>query len=501
MAATTDRDLRRLAFGTLFPGFEGVHAPPWLLELADEGLRGVVLFERNVSPADPDGGVAALTARLWEVCPDVLVAVDEEGGDVTRLDHRRGSDVPGSAALGVVDDPALTRRVGAHLGARLHAAGVTLNLAPVADVDADPRNPIIGIRSFGSSPERVARHVAAFVEGQQQHRVAATVKHFPGHGATTEDSHYTVPWVSASREVLDARELVPFRAAVAAGTQVVMTAHVRYPALDERPATLSQPIVTDLLRRELGFAGVVMSDGLDMHAISRTVGQAEGAVQALAAGVDALCIGGDSTGPEMVELLVGAITGAVTSGRLSVDRLRDASARVDALAAWCRGGDATPLEDVGATFPDDAPGREAARRAVGAHGVTPLTAPALVLECHDEPGMAAGDVPWAIGAALSARMPGTVVVRLSSDEADPRPSLARDPDRPVVVSVRGLRRRPWQRDVLAAVRALRPDVVVVEHDLPGDPGLLGAHYLLTYSGSRVSAEVAADLLAGVPVDR
>ena len=407
---------------------------------------------------------------------------------MTRLDALRGSDLPGAAALGRVDDEHLTRRVAASLGRRLRRAGITVNLAPVADVDADPMNPIIGIRSFGTDPDRVARNVAAFVDGQQGNRVAATVKHFPGHGATAEDSHYTVPDVTAPIDVLRDRELVPFRAAIAADVQVVMTAHVHYPALDDVPATLSRRILTDLLRDELGFDGVVMSDGLDMHAISRTVGHAEGAVRALAAGVDVLCIGGESTGPDIVERLVDAISTAVRDGRLTVDRLRDATRRVHGLAAWTQAG--------GAASPPERPGEEAAWRALDVHGVAPLDRPPLVLECHDEPTMASGAVPWAIGDSLRERLPGTVVVTLKPHDRDPLAALEQHRDRPVVLSVRGLRRRPWQREVVADVRARRPDLVVVEHGLPGDVDLLGAHHICTYSGSRISADAAADVLVG-----
>jgi beta-N-acetylhexosaminidase len=481
-------ELRRLALGTLFPGFEGMTAPGWLLDLLDDGLAGVVLFERNVDPQQPDASVAALTSQLRLRRPDVLIAVDEEGGDVTRLDAGDGSSLPGAAALGVVDDPQLTRDVGAWLGARLQAAGVSLNLAQVADVDADPRNPIIGIRSFGSRPDAVAAHVAAFVEGQQSSRVAATVKHFPGHGATVEDSHYTVPVVTASPEQLRGRELVPFRAAIAAGVQVVMTAHVQYPRLDDGPATLSRRILTDLLRGELGFDGVVMTDGLDMHAISETVGRAEGTVGALLAGADAICIGGESTDVDIVERLVTAITGAVRSGRLPLSRLVEATGRVARLAEWTAGPAAPSLHG--------RPGVAAAERAVEVAGDVRLSEPPLVLELHDEPTIASGEVPWAIGGPLADRLPGTIVVSLAPHDADPRASLEAYPNRPVVLAVRGLRRRAWQRDVVRAVRAHRPDVIVVDHELPGDRDLLGPNHLLTYSGSLVSAEVAADVLTG-----
>lgn len=484
----SDDELRRLALGTILPGFVGTQAPGWLLDQVAEGLAGVVLFERNVSPDDPDAGVARLTDELRHARPDVIVAVDEEGGDVTRLDAVRGSDIPGAAALGVVDDPDLTRRTGQQLGDRLRQAGITLNLAPVADVDADPLNPIIGIRSFGTDPQRVATHVAAFVHGQQQQRVAATVKHFPGHGATDEDSHVTVPVVTASQEQLRARELVPFQAAIAADVQVVMTAHVVFPALDDVPATLSSAILTDLLRGELGFDGVVMSDGLDMAAITETVGHRAGAVQALAAGVDALCVGGESTGPQIVESLVDAIVGAVTDGRLPRERLHEAAARVRRLTAWTM--QPTPACSV------DHAGREAAVRALRTHGHVTLAQPPLVIELHDAPTIASGRVPWAIGEPLAHRLPGTVVVVLTAQSRDPVPVLAEHPGRPVVLAVRGVNRRPWQEQVVATVRALRPDVIVVDHELPGRADVLGHNHVLTYSGSRVSAEVAADLLAG-----
>ena len=487
---THDSELRRFALGTLFPGFLGTAAPPWLVGLVREGLGGVVVFERNVPAQHPDDSLAALSAELRRARPGVILAVDEEGGDVTRLDAAHGSDVPGAAALGVVDDPALTARVADGLGARLRAAGMTLNLAPVADVDADPMNPIIGIRSFGADAATVGTHVAAFVRGQQQHRVAATVKHFPGHGATDEDSHLTVPVVAASWEQLAERELVPFRAAVAAGVRVVMSAHVTYPALDDAPATLSRMILTDLLRGDLGFAGVVMSDGLDMHAISQTVGHQEGAVRALLAGADALCVGGESTGPEIVDLLVRAIIRAVRDGRLPESRVREAATRVRALARWTS-------EPAAARPASGTPGREAARRALRTHGDVRLASPPLVLELHDGGTIAAGQVPWAVGAPLSRRMPGTVVVPLTPQSPDPLPALSRHPDRPVVVCVRGVRRRAWQAQVVMSVRARRPDVVVVDHELPSDPSVLGPRHVLTHSGSLVSAEVAADVLAGL----
>lgn len=483
-------ELRELALATLFPGFLGAHeVPSWLAGLAAEGLGGVVLFGRNVDPARGDAGVAALTAALHAANPDLLVGIDEEGGDVTRLDVSTGSTLPGNAALGALDDPEATERVAAEVGARLRACGVDLNFAPVADVDSNPLNPVIGVRSFGFDPDLVARHVAAFVTGQQAQGVAATAKHFPGHGGTSEDSHLTVPSIDDSLDVIQARDLPPFRAAVKADVKIVMTAHIRFPALDgDRPATLSRPIITGLLRDELGYDGLVMTDGMDMHAISHTVGHPEGAVLALAAGVDALCVGGDTVTPEPLEAIVTAIIEAVRSGRLPRERLAEAAGRVRALRRWLRELSPSPLVHGAAA--------EAARAAVTVHGDVTLTAPPLVVELDDDPTIAAGPIPWGIGRHLVDRLPGTVLARVTESTADLPAVLAALPSRRLVIGVRGVRRRPWQVAVVEAARAARPDLIVVDHDVNPLPEVLGDHYLLTHGAARVTAEAAAERLAG-----
>ena len=311
--------LERLAAACLLPGFEGLEPPDWLLGWAERGLGGVLLFSRNVENREQ---VAALTAAL----PGLVVAIDEEGGDVTRLEHATGSSYPGNYALGVVDDGELTERVGAAIGSDLAQVGVTLDLAPVADVNTNPRNPVIGVRSFGSEPELVSRHVAAYVRGLQSAGVAACAKHFPGHGDTEGDSHLELP--TAAGDLADA--LPPFRAAIGAGVRAIMTAHIRVPELDDAPATLSRRILHDLLRVKLGFGGVVVTDALDMKGVA-TVGT-ECAARALAAGADALCLGA-GVGPEPVETAQRAIVEAVRAGRLPKERLAEAAGRVADMAA------------------------------------------------------------------------------------------------------------------------------------------------------------------------
>ncbi|MDF2750084.1 MAG: glycoside hydrolase family 3 domain protein, partial [Gaiellaceae bacterium] len=319
-------ELERLAARCLFVSFPGDRVPGWARRLLELGLGGVTLFADNVRDTD---GVAELTAALRADAPELLVSIDEEGGDVTRLEAGRGSSFPGSLALGVVDDVELTREVAAAIAAALARAGVNLNLAPVADVNTNPRNPVIGVRSFGADAALVARHVAAFVEGTQRQGVAACAKHFPGHGDTAVDSHRALPVVGGDLETA----LAPFRAAVAADVQAVMTGHLVVPGFGEAPATISRELVTGLLRERLGFHGLVVSDALEMGALSATIGVAEGAVRAIAAGVDALCLG-HRVGEDGAGAVLAALVAAAQSGRLEPDRLAEAAARVGAAASW-----------------------------------------------------------------------------------------------------------------------------------------------------------------------
>lgn len=263
-----------------------------------------------------------------------------------------------------MDDVELTRRVYRSIGDDLARCGVNLDMAPAADVNTADDNPVIGTRSFGAQAALVARHTVAAVHGLQSAGVAACVKHFPGHGATRQDSHLEVPLVDASAELLHKRELVPFRAAIEAGTRSIMTAHVRVPAVTGGlPATLSPATLTGLLRGELGYDGVIVTDALDMRAVTDTYGLAGGSVLSLAAGADLLCLGPIPTEDD-VHLIVDEIIAAVLDGRLPVTRLEEAAERVSALRAWFgtpRTGEAEP----------DVIGLTAARRAVSLTGSAP----------------------------------------------------------------------------------------------------------------------------------
>ncbi|NEC36536.1 glycoside hydrolase family 3 protein, partial [Streptomyces rubrogriseus] len=319
-------ELRRLALSVLQPGFVGTEAPDWILRDIGDGLASVVLFSRNIVSTEQ---VARLTARLRAENPDLIVAIDEEAGDVTRIESATGSSRPGNLALGTVDDPALTEAVAADLGRQLRTAGVSLDYAPSADVNSNPDNPIIGVRSFGSDPEVVARHTTAWIRGLQSSGVAACAKHFPGHGDVAVDSHHDLPAYPAGRDEIAAQALPPFRAALAAGVRAVMSGHLLVPAYDpDLPATLSRRILHGLLREELGFDCLVVSDAIEMGAVTRRYGIDGATVKAVAAGVDAVCVGGESAEEATVALLVKALTAAVTGGELAEERLADAAGRV-----------------------------------------------------------------------------------------------------------------------------------------------------------------------------
>ncbi|OKK20659.1 sugar hydrolase [Streptomyces sp. CB00455] len=482
--------LTRDALAVLQPGFEGTTAPAWLLRRLSEGLTAVGLFGRNI--ASPEQ-LAALTAQLRAERDDVLVAIDEEGGDVTRLEARGGSSFPGNLALGAVDDTALTRDVARELGHRLAACGVNLNWAPSADVNSNPANPVIGVRSFGADTRLAARHTAAYVEGLQAAGVAACTKHFPGHGDTSVDSHHALPRIDADLETLQARELVPFAAAIEAGTKAVMSAHILVPALDPtRPATLSPQILTGLLRKELGYEGLIVTDGMEMNAIAGTYGIERGSVLAIAAGADAICVGGGLADEATVLRLRDALVAAVREGVLPEERLADAAARVRTLAEWTRSlrPDARPEGSRASGI-----GLTAARLALVVSGTAAPVAAPYVATLAPVVNIAVGDeTPWGPAAELAELLPGTAsgVYPQGCAAGD---VLAAAGERTVVAVVRDAHRHPWMAEVLDALVAARPDTVVVEMGVPtAEPR--GALYVATHGASRVCGRAAAEVIAG-----
>jgi beta-N-acetylhexosaminidase len=488
----------------LLARFPGTRPPGWLRRWLDNGLGGVLLFAQNITaPAQ----LCALTAELRAHNPDVLVAVDEEGGVITRVEARTGSSYPGNGALGAVADTGLTRRVAASMGAMLAAGGINLDLAPTADVDSNPDNPVIGVRSFGADPGLVAAHTAAFTRGLQSNLVAACAKHFPGHGRADADSHVALPVVGASLGDLGQSDLVPFRAAIEAGVRSVMTAHVVFPAVDRVPATISRRFLAGLLRDELGFDGVIITDSLGMAAIGDGEASAEGAVRALAAGADLLCLPAPWAAQRRAR---DTLTAAVRGGVLTPGRVEEAAARVRALGAWAR---ARP-----ASAPDLALGADAARRALLVDTArVPLAAPPYVLDAAARMTSPLGDRAGSLLAVLRENVPAVDGVRLTEPPDEPRgpgraivaggpdgplgPAdldalIARAAGRPLVLAVRDAHRRPWLRELLGRVLARRPDAVVVGTGSAHDAGLARGSYLGTRGAGRVNLAAAAAVLLG-----
>jgi beta-N-acetylhexosaminidase len=486
---SVDPALGALADAILIPPFPGTTAPPWVLEALSRGLAGVTLFGGNVV-----GDTAALTAALRAAAPaEPVIAIDEEGGDVTRVGYASGSPYPGNAALGAVDDVALTRSVYAAIGADLVRLGINTDLAPCADVLADDGGTAVGTRSFGPDPSLVARHTAAAVSGLQSSGVAACAKHFPGHGSTGDDSHHSLPTILGTLAEVRARDLPPFVAAIAAGSVAIMPGHLRVPELTgAQPASLSPAAVTGLLRGELGFAGVVISDALEMKAASAVLGIPEAAALAVIAGVDLLCLGRD-TDEAMYHAVRAAIADAVTSGRLAGDRLEEAATRVAGLRARLAGWRGAFTAGTGVLASQgvgtgDEVGLVAARRALRRSGPVPtaLVDP-LIVEIEPEESMAAGRFTWGFE-------PWAAVKRVdpaAGDGAAAGSILAASAGRPLVLAVRDAR---TVLGLVGDVLAARPDAVIIEMGVPAWTPPPGTAHLATYGASRVCAQAAAEAL-------
>ena len=428
-----------LGSACVLPSFPGSEPPDWIRRFLADGGRGIVLFSYNVDD------LPALAASLRAERDDVLLAIDEEGGDVTRLEWREGSSYPSAAALGALDEPALTEEVAAAIAADLAAAGVNWNFAPVADVNV-PANPVIGVRSFGSDPALVARHVAAAVRGTQRVGVAACAKHFPGHGSTVEDSHLALPALVGPIEA----GLEPFRAAIAAAVASIMTAHIK---VNADAATLDHVVLHDLLRRDLGFDGAIVADALEMKGVSERHGLVDAAVLAVEAGADVLIVGHDVDEADTLRIV------EALDERVSPDRLEEAGGRVASLAAFARARDAEV--DRGAAL-------GAAERAVRVDGDISFAGDPSIVELRPVANIAAGEAEHGLAPRI---------VR----EGEPIP----DAD---VYVVRDVHRHHWMEAVD------RPGAVVVEIGLPVWRPSAARGYVSSLGGGRASLEAVASLL-------
>ncbi|WP_406440260.1 sugar hydrolase [Streptomyces sp. NBC_01613] len=483
---TLPGDLVEAANRCLVLGFDGTTLPGQLKQLADTGLGGVILHTRNVAGR---AQLRELTDELRSLRPGLLVTVDQEGGGISHLARAGAPETPGAWALGVADDIALTSAVADSLARHLADCGVAVSFAPVADVHRVPVNPIVRTRAFGADPGHAARHVTAWVEATLAAGVAPCVKHFPGHGSTAVDSHLGMAVDARDEQVLREIDLLPFRAAVAAGVPLVMTAHVVYPALDAAaPATLSRRVVTDLLRGELGFQGVVVTDALEMKAIADGVGEAAGAVAAIAAGADQLIIARPD--PELWLRCRDALLDAMACGMLDPARVVDAARRVDALAErFAR----PPSTDRGAGPALGDVGLLAARRAILWKGLPGPILDPFVVDLHRRPKPA---LEWArsdLVTLVREVMPGADGVTAVEGPVDVAGILRRAQGRPLLIATEDAELHPWQAATRTALLTGRPDALLVATGVP-DAETEAADGLCAYGRGRANLRAVVEAL-------
>ena len=312
--------------------------------LSDLQPGGIILFRRNYT--DPDT-LQALCADLHALTPEhpPLIALDHEGGRVHRLSPPF-THFPPAFQIGQTGSPQLAYEVGVALGRELRSVGIDIDFAPVLDVYSNPDNTVIGDRAFGSDPQRVAEFGCALAAGLRAAGILPCGKHFPGHGATVIDSHDDLPYDERNSTTLEEVDLIPFQAAIAQQIELLMTAHVAYPALDPyQPASLSSVIMNDLLRQRLGFQGVIVSDDLEMGAIVRHSSVAAAAVQALSAGADLLLV---CQSLEHARSARDACRQALQRGVLTESRLNEARRRVERLKQRIADRASLPLPAIGA---------------------------------------------------------------------------------------------------------------------------------------------------------
>lgn len=468
---------------------------------------GVLFFGDNLSSR---AQIRALTAQLQQAAheeglPPLFIAADQEGGIVTRLPADMVT-VPSAMGLGALSTDVIRESacVNAH---QLRQVGINTNYAPTADINNNPQNPVIRTRSFGESAEVVARAVVATVEGHVEVGVIPTVKHFPGHGNTNIDSHYGLPVINAGIEELYAMELVPFVAAIEAGVPSIMTAHIRFPALDDLPATMSKRILTGLLREELGFDGLIVTDSMSMDAIADEWGLEEAAILAKEAGVDVL---ESSEAPQAMIERHSALLQAVETGRLDISVFEKTAERLDALRSQFSIGEMAAGIDETITMQEAVQriARQTIRTASG-HAIPPVpnddgTVVIAFARLRNLEVVDRFDLPTVMEQAIAERLPGVHILTLSSEPTAEEIARAKDlasSARTLVICTRDALQHTYQQEISRAILSVAPaDSRRIHVNLRGpyDAGLLGGvdETLFTYGDAVVSLRALASTLAG-----
>ena len=485
--------------------FHGTRITPSLeAMIRGRGVGGVILFSENF-----DGDAAklkAIIADLSRIAAEAKVvplffSIDQEGGAVVRL-SRGATILPGNMALAATPDPADSVRKATAITARdLRAVGVNFELAPDADVNNEPRNPIILNRSFGSDPERVAALVRVAILAFAEAKLLCCAKHFPGHGATTTDSHSGLPLLDVGRTRLDSVELVPFRAAIAAGVPAIMSAHIRIPALDptpDLPVTLSRRVMTDLIRKELGFDGLLVTDDLEMGALTQTRTESQAGYDAFLAGADYLLFRFDDAAQTNAH---DRLSRGIAGDAATLARSGESVARI--LAVKERFGilDAAGPAGTAGSDADRATADELARLSITVlrPGGLPLRGRIFVASPQNPDIALVADQPT-LGAVLAQRLAGvtaqTITLSPSQPEIDRAVAAARGAD-VVVVGSADLFSYPQQAALAKALQAVKPTVLVSlrsPYDILSAPAVSG--YVCAYTGREPTLRALADVLSG-----
>ncbi len=472
--------------------------------IRDRHVGGVILYKENFDDA---ASLRKLLADLSAVAraakaPPLFFAIDQEGGPVARI-GRGATVLPSEMALAATPDAAgSVRRAIAITSSELRDIGVNWNFAPVADVNTQPANPVIGNRSFGSDPQRVAALVSTAIAAYADGGLLCCAKHFPGHGDTTVDSHTGLPELPFDRARLDAVELVPFRAAIAAGAPAIMTAHIRVPSLDatpDRPVSLSPAVVTGLLRGELGFTGIVVTDDLEMGALRAVGSEAQAGLAAAQAGADYLLFRFDEVSQVAGHrlLLDAATSGALPQAKLEASVLRLISAKLR-YGLYDAPPSAAPDARMNATAALDL-ARSSITLLRNSGGLLPLRGRVLVVSPRD-PDIAVFENQPTLGEVLMRSLPGavtlTISLRPSPAEIAAATAGARGAD-VVVVGTADALINPEQAQLVRALQRLKPTVLVTlrgPYDLLATPDI--AAYLCVYHGREVGLIAASEVLTG-----
>ena len=481
--------------------------------ISEYHVGGIIIFARNVTNLSDlarlinDAQNAATNA---EPGVPLLVAADQEGGHVSRL-REGGTIFPSNMAVGATGSVADAQLMASIMATEMKAVGINMNLAPVMDVNSNPANPIIGIRSFGSSPQLVSRLGTVMIEVYQAQGIIATAKHFPGHGDTSLDSHLSLPTITHDLARLEAVELVPFRAAISTGVDCIMTAHISVPAVDplpNRPATLSPPILHGLLREQMGFEGLIATDSLGMRAITDGYDSATAAALAFEAGADLLMFGDDpGHHPSEQRWAYDRVLELVEDGRVPMSRLDDAVRRILLLKArrgildWQPVAIDRILEEVG-TAEHLAVAQQVALDSITLvrddERLLPLDSESSILVVYPRGQAALG---WALQGHGSNIRLREVGIRPSWAEIEAVATEAQRVD-VLVLGTLNVQRYPEQARLVEALHGEHTLITVAlrsPYDLLSYPQ--ASTYLATYGQPAVSMEALAEVLFGLEAPR